>query len=39
MSGTTGLSAAGWLFLVIAWGGIGALAAWCFYRLMKSGKG
>jgi hypothetical protein len=38
MSGSIGLNGSGWVFLLVAWGGIAAVTAWCFYRLLKSGK-
>lgn len=36
MSQTTGLNAAGLLFLLLAWGGIAGVTAYCFYRLLKT---
>lgn len=36
MSETTGLSPGGLLFLILAWGGIVGVTAYCFYRLLKT---
>ena len=33
---SAGLTGAGLLFICLAWGGIGSVTAWCFYRLLRS---
>jgi hypothetical protein len=32
--GATGLTLGGLLFMLLAWGGIGAVTAFCFYRIL-----
>ena len=32
-----GMTPAGWVFMILSWGMISALSAWCVYRLLKSG--
>lgn len=36
MSEAGGLSAGGWLFLLLAFGGILGVTLYCFYRLLKT---
>jgi hypothetical protein len=31
-----GLSPGGWIFLIAAWSGIGAVTAYCFYKVLKT---
>lgn len=33
------ITTTGWVFLVLAWGGILALNAWCFYRIFRENPG
>ena len=33
---STGLTAGGWLFLVLAWGVIVGVTVYCFYRLFQT---
>lgn len=33
---TSGLTAAGWTFLVVAWTAIGTLTVFCFWRVLGS---